>query len=276
MKILVTGSAGFIGNHLVKTLRERKHEITEFDLKLGNDITKEIPGDYDIIYHLAAYTLIQARSNPQKAIDVNIKGTLNILELVRKCDAKVIFTSASSVYGVPRSVPIKEDTFLHPTSLYGATKVAGETLIQTYASIYGIKYFISRCSNVYGQKQTMGIIPTIMDQIRKEERVFITGKGTQTRDFIYVADLVHFLCRAMEIKENITANIGSGKETSINELVEMCYQIANKPINCLHTQQDMDERQRFCADISQLKEIFDEEPKTNLQEGLIKTWEGFE
>jgi nucleoside-diphosphate-sugar epimerase len=140
MKILVTGSRGFIGTHLVKALREQKQDVTEFDLELGNDITKCVDGDYDVIYSLAAFTLIQTRDNPQRAIDVNVKGIVNMLELARRCDAKIIFSSASSVYGIPRNDVVKETDTIQPVSIYGATKAAAEVLIETYHKLYDIDY----------------------------------------------------------------------------------------------------------------------------------------
>ena len=276
MKILVTGSRGFIATHLVESLRKRKHDVTEFDLELGDDISKGVTGNYDVIYHLAALPLIQCRDTPQRAIDVNVKGTINVLELARECNAKVIFSSASSVYGIPLNNIVNESAIIHPISIYGATKASAELLIETYHKLYSIDYFIFRLTNVYGPNQKMGVIPKFIDSIKRDEPIIIFGSGKQTRDFVYVDDIAHFLRRAIEPdKKNMTINVGSGIATSIIELAEMHAhasagrnEIINKPV-------EADERWGFSADITKLKEFFGEVPITSLEEGLKKTWEGF-
>jgi len=272
MRALITGSRGFIGTHLVKALKERKLDITEFDLVLGNDVTKEIKGNYDIIYHLAAYSLIKTRDNPQRAIDVNIKGTLNILELARKCDAKVIFTSASSVYGIALSDVVEERDPVQPVSIYGATKAAAEILITTYNRLYCIDYLIFRLTNVYGPGQKVGVIPTFLDSINKGKPIVIFGSGKQTRDFVFVDDVVHFLVRAREYdKRNIILNLGSGTAISIIELAKLCMEIAGKQCEIINRPVERDERWGFRADLTKLKEVFGEVPKISLREGLKKT-----
>jgi len=273
-KILVTGSRGFIGKHLVKALKEYGHNITEFDLVLGNDVTKPIEGDYDIIYHLAAYSLIKTRDNPWKAIDVNIKGTLNVLELARKCNAKVVFSSASSVYGIPLYKRVIETTPIRPVSVYGMTKASAEILIETYYRLYGTDYLIFRFTNVYGPMQTFGVIPSFINAINEGKPIVIFGSGKQTRDFVFVDDVVHFLVRAMEEdKKNMKLNLGSGKTISIKELAELCIKIAGKRCEIINRPVERDERWGFSADLTSLKEVFNEVPETSLEEGLKKTFE---
>lgn len=273
MRILITGSRGFIGSNLVKTLRARKQDITEFDLQLEDDITKEISGNYDIIYHLAAYSLIQARSNPQKAIGINIKGTLNVLELARKCDAKIIFSSASSVYGIPLNNAVRETDSIQPVSIYGATKASAEILIETYNKLYGIDYLIFRFTNVYGARQKAGVIPSFIDKIKRDEPIIIFGSGKQTRDFVFIDDVTHFLLRAAEPNKKNTLNLGSGIATTIIELANMCAKVVGKNPKIVNRAVERDERWGFSADVTRLKEIFREVPKTSLEDGLKKTWE---
>lgn len=272
MQILVTGSEGFVGRHLVKTLKEREQDVTKFDLKLGDDITKKVEGNYDIIYHLAAYSLIQTRDNPQKAIDVNVKGIVNVLELARKCGAKVIFSSASSVYGIPLNDVVKEKDTIQPVSVYGATKAAAEIIIETYHKLYSIDYLIFRFTNIYGTDQDFGVIPNFMKSIKNGEPIVIFGSGKQTRDFVYVKDVVHFLLRSVEpSKKNMTLNLGSGTATSIVELAEMCTEISGGQSEIINRPVDRDERWGFRADLTRLEKVFNEGPKTCLEEGLKKT-----
>jgi len=229
MRILVTGAAGFIGSHLLKALEDLGHEVVALDIKYGHDITKNeslLHSDYDVIYHLASCWLTFARDNPRQAIDINVKGTVNVLECARRCKAKVIYSSASSVYGKRVTGRTDESAPLQPVSVYGATKVAAETLIQTYNRLYGIPFFIFRFTNVYGPNQEGGLYQIFSERLLKNEPVVIYGSGEQTRDFIYVEDVVHFLLRALERdKKNEIVNLGSGKETSINEFVRICASI---------------------------------------------------
>lgn len=274
MKILVTGSRGFIAAHLVEALRKQKHDVTEFDWELGDEITKGVTGNYDVIHHLAAQPLIICRDKPQRAIDVNVKGTINVLELARKCNAKVIFTSASSVYGIPLKNTVNESAIIQPVSIYGATKASAELLIETYHKLYSIDYFIFRFTNVYGPGQKEGVIPNFIDRIKSGEPIIISGTGKQTRDFVYVDDVIHFLRYAMEQdKKNMTINLGSGIATSIIELAELCTEVSGKDITIIHRPVEQDERWGFCAELTKLKDVFREAPMISLKEGLKKTWE---
>lgn len=274
MRILVTGAAGFIGSYLVKALKGRGHEVAELDIKYGNDITKDgTPlGDYDTIYHLASCWLTYARDNPDKAIDINIKGTVNVLECARRCKAKVIYTSASSVYGIPVTKKVNEEAPLRPISIYGATKLASEILIMTYHRLYNIPFFIFRFTNVYGARQEGGLCQIFSEHLLKNEPVVIYGSGEQTRDFIYIQDVVRLLLRGLEPdKKNEIVNLGSGKETSINDFVRTCADALGIVPMINHEAEDIDERRGFCADITKLKDIFSEGPNICLEEGIKRT-----
>jgi len=273
MKILVTGSRGFIATHLVKALKKQKQDVKEFDLELGDDVSKSITGSYDIIYHLVTQPLIQCRVKPQRAIDVNVKGTINILELARECNAKVIFTSASSVYGIPVNDSVNESSLIRPVSIYGATKASAEILIETYRKLYNINHFIFRFTNVYGPGQKVGVIPNFLEKIGKDEDIIIFGSGKQSRDFVYVDDVVYFLLRVMEQdKKNFTVDLGSGVATPIIELAKLCGETAGKGTTIINRPVEEDERWGFCAELTKCKEIFGEVPRTKLKEGLKKTW----
>lgn len=291
MKILVTGARGFIGMHLVKALKKQGHDVLEFDLPFGDDLTYAVKGKYDMIYHLAVLPLISMRANPQKGIDCNVKGSLNVLECARECGAKVIYSSASSVYGIVEPVkllvssahgpdkhancafPVSEGARIQPVSVYGATKAAAEILFETYHRLYGLDYFIFRFTNVYGPGQINGVIPAFMARIKNGKHVIIHGPGTQERDFVYAEDVVHFLVRALEAdKKNMAVNLGSGTATSIRELVDLCVKVSKSAVEVEYQHAEADERWGFSADITKLKDVFGEVPKTALEEGLKKTW----
>jgi len=276
MKILVTGAKGFIGSTLVKSLREKRHSVVECDLP-SCDITKNLPEEsFDVIYHLAVVPRPESHNNPQKAIDVNVKGTVNVLELAKKRAAKIIFSSASSVYGIPVWVPVKETDRPDPVSIYGTTKYAGELLIQTYYKLYGIDYLIFRFTNVYGKttKNAREVIPSFLNALKHDEPIIINGSGNQTRDFIYIDDVIHFLIRALEPdKKNMILNLGSGKETSINELVKIIEKVSGKKAKIISRPVEHEERWRFCSDISHLIKVFGEAPRVSLEQGIKKMWE---
>lgn len=277
MNILVTGGAGFIGKYLVKELVKRDHNVVAFDLEYGDDIQDSMSGTYDAIFHFAVLPRPQAQQEPQKAVDVNVKGTVNVLELARRCGAKVIFSSASSVYGIPMHSPVGENNPINPVSVYGATKRAAELFIQTYYKLYSsINYLIFRFTNVYGpnQKGTREVIPAFLNSIRNEDSITIYGSGKQVRDFVYIDDVVHFLIRALEPdKKNMILNLGSSKETSIIELVKIIENVTEKKAEIISRPVELEERFGFTADITRMENVFGEVPKVSLEDGLRKMWE---
>jgi UDP-glucose 4-epimerase len=151
------------------------HIVHGFDLP-ENDITAPIEGDYDVIYHLAAYGLLAARDNPEHAVAVNVRGTVNVLEAARRSGATVIYSSASSVYGIPQYNTAREPDPLAPTSVYGVTKLAAEHMVRTYGTLYNIPYTIFRFTNVYGPGQHVGAIPSFIDSIQNDKTIKITNK----------------------------------------------------------------------------------------------------
>ncbi len=248
-KILVTGGAGFIGFHLCTKLTELGADVTIYDNlssgKMGNvnDVPKAkfVKGDildlkhllsldkFDIIYHLAAQVVVPySMENPTEDFETNAHGTVNVLEKVRKDNARLIFASSAAVYGNPNTFPTNEDYGFHPFSCYGLSKVVGEEYCQIYTLQYGLDITILRFANVYGSR-CHGVINDFLDKLQKSpEKLEIIGTGQQSRDFVHVSDIVEALViSAGEKAVGKTYNLGLGETTKIIDLAKMMLKILN-------------------------------------------------
>ena len=251
-RVLVTGGAGFIGTHLVKRLLQRpdykviiidnmrkghkpdpdtskvSNKISYYsqDIRHKDKILNIINQErIDACIHLAAkasvpYSILY----PHKTIDINVKGTLNVLDGCSKNDVEnFVFASSASVYGEARKPYLSEDHILEPLSPYAASKVAGEALVSSYRNCGKIPNAVSlRLFNVYGKDQNpqyAGVIQKVAERLSRGLPPIIYGDGEQIRDFISVHDVVDALILASEAKVSGIFNIGTGKPTSINELV---------------------------------------------------------
>ena len=274
MNVIVTGSSGFIGKHVIDDLKFCGHEVVEVDIDSGTDVMSLTDDDFkaaDAVIHLAAYSLIKSRDDPAEAFRVNVGGLMHILELCVENDVKLIMSSASSVYGTPLYFPVGERHTLNPTSIYGVTKLTMEKLVEVYRHIKKLDCLVFRFTNVYGPGQVNGIVPTAIDKIKNNLPITLTGTGMQTRDFVFIDDVVHFIVRGLEKNKVGTYNIGSGVETSMATLVHTIGELVGEKPVVLHTSPDNDERLRFCADVQKLNMIFEQKPSTALIDGLKAT-----
>jgi UDP-glucose 4-epimerase len=250
MKIIVTGGAGFVGSHLVELLVKKKHyPIIVDNLNTGSysnikhliDSKKAKFIEYDIrnfkkiiqlpktdaVIHLAAIaSVVESIDNPIFVNDVNINGTLNMLEFCRKKKIKkFVFTSSAAIYGNYEK-KITEKTPTIPTTVYGSTKLTGEQYCKIYSNLFGINITCLRPFNIYGLRQNdayAGVISKFMDKLNENQSPIIFGNGKQTRDFIHVDDVARAFYYALKFKKKkfTVFNLATGKSTSINELAEI-------------------------------------------------------
>ena len=298
MNILVTGGAGFIGSNVVDALLDLGHSVFVVDnLSTGKkeninpnavfyevDIThKEKLEDVfkeaqpEIVFHIAAQIDVRKSvENPQFDAEVNIIGSINVFELsVRYGVKRIIFSSTGgALYGEPKILPAKEDSPIEPLSPYGVSKFAPEQYLNYFNRLYGIERVILRYGNVYGSRQDplgeAGVIAIFTGRTLNDLQPVIYGDGNQTRDYIFVEDVVRANILAIEGKGGIY-NIGTGIETSVNDLVKMFSEILNKHIEPVYAPPRKGEVQRIALDTSKAKKELGFTPKFSLEEGLKRT-----
>lgn len=275
IKIAVTGSAGFVGSHLVKRLNELDADIIHLDIKNGIDITdweqiKNI-GNFDLLFHLAAKLYIpDSYENPLDFYHTNIVSTMNVLELCRTRKAKIIFTS-TYVYGVPQYLPIDENHLIVAFNPYTQSKIICEQLCKSYNRDFDLNVIIFRPFNIYGNGQNFKfLIPTIINQAKKGR--IILKDPLPKRDFIYIEDIINVYTKT--ILYNKTGfevfNIGSGISYSVKEIAET---IASNSENTnieikFSGERRQNEVMNTVADISKAKKLLGWEPNINLSDGI--------
>jgi UDP-glucose 4-epimerase len=295
IKTLVTGGAGFIGSQVVRLFCERGFEVTVLDnLSTGyrknlSDLDLEfIQGDIrnqalleklmkkvEVIFHLAASIgNVKSLSNPQEDSEVNVVGTLNILEAARKNGVKkIIYSSSAAIFGEPVTIPLAEDHPQNPDSPYGVSKLAGEKHALCYGKLYDLIVVCLRYFNVYGVNQRYdaygNVIPIFSRALLTDRRLTIYGDGEQTRDFVNVKDvaMANYLS-AVKAKKSGVYNVGCGGSITVNELAEYV-QKASRISASLHYAPPRKGEVRHCrADIRKLQNDFGFEPQPDILEGL--------
>ena len=292
--ILVTGGAGFIGSNLVKYLIEEGNSVTvldnfmsgyrsnlksfpsiriiDGDVRDKNAVETAIKG-VEFVFHLAA-SVGNKRSidNPIIDAEINVLGTINMLEAARKEGVRKIVTSSSAgIFGELKTIPIKEDHPIEPDSPYGCTKLCEEKLCLSYPKLYDIEVICLRYFNVYGQNQRFdaygNVIPIFVFRMLRNEPILIYGDGEQTRDFVHVNDVVQANIKAADI-EGISGafNIASGKRVTINRLVEIISK--DNEVKIEHIAERQGDVRHSLADISLAYEKFNYTPTVELEWGI--------
>jgi UDP-glucose 4-epimerase len=302
VKVLVTGGAGFIGSHLVDRLVQEGNEVVVIDdLSTGKrkqvnkkaqfykmDIrSKRIERVFRkerplIVVHLAAQMNVRlSTEDPVFDAEVNILGTINLLEhAVKNGVRKVSFASSGgAVYGEQEVFPAAESHRTDPLSPYGISKLAGEKYLAYYTNTTGLRHAIMRFGNVYGPRQEpegeAGVIAIFSKLMLDGGQPIINGTGKQTRDFVYVDDVVESLMVTMDEDIQGIFNVGTGQEATVNECYGIIKELTNSSCKDLYGAAKKGEQFRSVLDVRKLREGFDWEPQVSLAEGLKMTVEFF-
>ncbi len=312
MRILVTGGAGFIGSHVVDAYIAGGHAVTVIDnLSTGYreflnpkahfyqaDITdrpavREIFAreHFDLVNHHAAQGDVRVSvADPLADARTNIMGLLTLLDACREFSVRkfILISSGGVIYGEPEELPIPEDAPKKPISPYGVAKLASEFYLFSAKQTWGLDYIALRYANVYGPRQTpkseATVISTFARALARHQSVTIFGDGQQTRDFVFVSDVVAANLLATERLEEINRaparsiddlafNIGTGRETSVNELLQRFSHALGQPCDAHYAPPRPGELQRNALDISKAQRVLGFVPKVSLEEGLAKTLE---
>ena len=303
MKILVTGGAGFIGSNIVDELVEKKHKVvivdnlatgniknvnkkakfykvSVCDKKKINEIFKKEKIDI-VIHHAAQLDVRKSVADPCFDADVNIKGTLNILEACKNTKVKkIIFASSGgTIYGECGSKAPDEKSFANPLSPYGVAKLSVEHYIKAYNALYGLKYTILRYANVYGPRQDVngeaGVVAIFIGKMTANKEVFVFGDGKQLRDYVYVKDVVSANIKALTKGNNEIINIGTQKTFSVNQLVKELSLIINYKNKPIFKPKRNGELFKSFLNISKAKKVLGWQPKVDIVKGLKNTVEYF-
>jgi UDP-glucose 4-epimerase len=297
MEIAVFGASGFVGRNLLDELSGTDHEVVACDVKSLDpdaenirfeevDITdeervSEVIDGTDAIAHLAAHPLPASTENPKLNAEINILGTLNVLDAAREHDVeKVFFSSASSLVGEVEEVPVPEDHPANPQSPYGVAKHSIEEYLEVYNQLYDLDYLVFRFFNVYGPYQrpdSGALVPVVLSRIAQDQGVFVTGDGSQTRDFIYVRDITEFIVEGLEGDvANEVVNMGRGVETSILDAINLMADVVDVDPEIDRKPERPDEIDDFYADMSKCEQLFGRTPNTDFESGLRKTYDWLE
>ena len=303
-RVLVTGGAGFIGSHVADAFLERGDEVWIVDdlssgrasnLPAGASFHRMGIGDpeladlfdevsFDLVSHHAAQIDVRVSvADPRKDARINVDGLLNVLENARAHESRVIYISSGGVvYGEPEVRPTPETAPKLPESPYGVTKLAGEQYLYYYARIHGLEYVALRYSNVYGPRQDphgeAGVVAIFGSRILDGEALTVFGDGEQTRDYVYVGDVVqaNLMAADLELGEPGTAldlrayNVGTGRETSVNQLAAAIMEAGGRDVPVEHAAARPGELRHSSLDVRKLQER-GWSPDVELVDGLRRT-----
>jgi len=282
-RILITGARGFVGAHLSRELERRGAEVIALDArgddpadirdwqKVRNFVSKF--AKFDLVYHLAALMFVPySFKNPRETYEVNVLGTLNVLEICRLQNVSRVFFASSYVYGQPKYLPVDEEHPLQPTSPYAWSKVLGENLCRAYHQDYGLDCSILRVFNIYGEGQSDSfLIPSIARQL-PTGRIQLNDPEPR-RDFVYIDDVVQSYIKVAECEggEFEVYNIGSGASYSVNDVVTYMIEAWGQDVEVTYRQERRKgEIENVVANIQKAKKKLGWEPLIALPQGLAR------
>jgi len=301
MNFFITGAAGFLGSSLANHLAMEGHQVRGLDdLSAGgpNTLSPEVHfnrgdvrdrpklwtllQDVDCVYHLAARVSVpESIIYPREYNEVNVGGTVSLMEAMRDVGVRrVVFISSGAVYGVQEEQPLHETVIPYPHSPYAVSKLAAEYYVRTIGDLYGIETVSLRVFNAYGPGQHLPAShpPVIMHMLRQAVRngtIIVHGDGNQTRDYIYVDDIVSGMIAASTAPnlDNLVINLGLGVETSVRDLVRLTQELTGTKAEVLYNPRSDTGVSRMCADITLAREKLGFQPRVSLPDGLRLTLE---
>jgi UDP-glucose 4-epimerase len=301
MRILITGAAGFLGSSLANRLVREGHEVRGLDdLSTGdpavlspevhftrgdvNDRPKlwTLLQDVDCVYHLAARVLVpESVLYPREYNQTNVGGTVSLMEAMRDVGVRrVVFVSSGAVYGDQQQQPVREDALPNPRSPYAVSKLAAEYYVKTIGALWGIEALCLRVFNAYGPGQHLPPVhaPVVLSFLRQalhNGTLVIHGDGSQTRDYVYVDDVVNALLAASTAPDidQLTINVGSGQETSVRELARLVIEVTGAEPEVVYNQRTHGGVSRLCADLTLAAAKLNYRPGIGLETGLRLTLE---
>jgi UDP-glucose 4-epimerase len=301
MRVLITGGAGFLGSALANRLEAVGHTVLVIDdLSAGDpkrlaagvlftrgDV-KDVPKLWtllqgvDCVYHLAARVRVpESIHYPSDYNDVNVGGTVAVMEAVRDTGVRrVVLASSGALYGEQGKQPIDESQWPNPNSPYAVSKIAAEFYVSTLGALYGIETVSLRIFNAYGPGQELPpsyppVIPQLLRQAKTGGSLVIFGSGNQTRDFVFVDDVVDALVAAATANDinRAVINIGSGQEVTINDLASRVALLSGTQVHVLHNREHAVGISRLVADVERARSLLGWTPRTDLKQGLRCTLE---
>ncbi len=299
MNFLITGAAGFLGSALANHLAREGHQVRGLDdLSAGdpralspdvhftrgdvNDRPKlwTLLQDVDCVYHLAARVSVpESVLYPREYNAVNVGGTVSLMEAMRDVGVRrVILASSGAIYGDLAGQPLKENAIPAPRSPYAVSKLAAEYYVRTIGALWGIETVCLRIFNAYGPGQHLPpshppVVPHFLRQALRGGTLVVHGDGRQTRDYVYVDDVVNALIAAATAPtvNGLVINVGSGTETSVRELVQLVQEVTGREVEVVYNPRTSGGVSRMCADLTLAREKLNYRPSISLPEGLRLT-----